>query len=153
MSQRKPAEPTTNIDIQVLNNLKVEPFLLSDSLQKASNDSSLLHGLKLISLFDLIKLIEWKPKEIQIILSPCLPPDILTYLLYERRREQKKSERKQGEAKDKYIENKVPELYKIRDQLKRKKSHLELEILRYKQYFQNNELQVFPQNSKCFPFS
>ena len=141
----KPAEPKSTIDIQVLWKENVKQYLLPNSLVNASKDSSLLTGKKVVSLFDLVKLIEWKPNEIEDYFYPYLPRDILDLLVYERRREQKLSERKQREANEIKEKRDFNEMKITESKLLEEKRYLKEEIFNYKlltgECTQNNELQ------------
>ena len=128
----KPIEAKSTIDFHTLCEENIQPYLLPDSLQKASKDSALLKGSKVADLFDLDKLIEWKPNEIEIHFSRYLPKDIIKHLVYERRREQKLYQRKQREANERKEQRYLNKLERERGYLLLEKSALIREINNYR---------------------
>ena len=93
--EAKPSEPTSTINIEVLE--KLEEFLLPIWRQTVHEENP-LKGINVIDLFDLDKLNKFKFGKIRDQLS-ILPTDTFEYLKYERRRVQKKSKRHSREEK------------------------------------------------------
>ena len=128
----KPADPKSTVDFQILCKDNIRPYLREGNLERASRDSGLLKGKSVVDLFNLDLLIKLKPNKMKADILQYLPPDVVETLVYERRRAQKLSERKQREATEKSLAQYLLDLRTTRRNLQSEKETLQHEINYYK---------------------
>ena len=93
MCERKPLEPTSELNVEILQ--KLSEYLHPDWRCNIKENNRLLKGKNVVDLFNLGKMKQSKILRLKFDLKSILPKDTFNYLLYQRRREQKKSKRQE----------------------------------------------------------
>ena len=97
MSERKPSEPTSDLNIEILQ--KLSEYLHPHWRSLINGNNTLLRGKKIVNLFNLEKMRQSKILRLKVALKNTLPTDTYEYLLYQRRRVQKRSKRQERDQK------------------------------------------------------
>ena len=136
MCERKPSEPISDVNVEILQT--ISEYLLPQWRCLIKEDNTLLKGRNVVDLFNLEKMKQSKILRLKCDLKDTLPMDIFLYLMYQRRREQKKTKRQERDEKaQENVSNHEMDMIMLRHTyrlLSEEKSVLKSEIQFYEQF-------------------